>query len=148
MTDEWHRENAGKRGGGQAVRDFDPQIAEQRYVKEAADEMSPDRLFQRRWALTILENSLGRLAEAHSATPEQRALFEALRPFLGFGGTLNARYEDIAAETQIPVGTLKNKVFRLRQQWRELLFEEVGDTLENPDPDAIKAELHELLGAV
>lgn len=98
--------------------------------------------------MAVLENSLEKLAEAHSSTPEQKLLFQALRPFLGFGDSLSARYEDIAAGMQIPVGTLKNKVFRLRQQWRELLFEQVGQTLENPDPEAIKSELQELLGAV
>lgn len=148
MTDAWHRETAAKRGGGETLQSFDPQLAEQRYVQETADQMSPDRLYQRRWAMAVLETSLEKLASAHSTTPEQRELFEALRPFLGFGETLSARYEDIAEQMQIPVGTLKNKVFRLRQQWRELLFEQVGQTLENPDPDSIRAELQELLGAV
>jgi len=48
----------------------------------------------------------------------------------------------------MPIGTLKSKVHRLRERWRELLFEEVGRTLENPTPDEIKGELSELLGYV
>ena len=56
--------------------------------------------------------------------------------------------EQMAEMLGVPVGTLKNQVFRLRERWRELLFAQVAATLENPTPEEIKAELSELLGAV
>ena len=75
-------------------------------------------------------------------------VFESLRPFLGFGSDPAQRYEEIAAGMGTPVGTLKNQVFRLRKRWRELLFEQVAMTLDEPTPDEIRGELKELLGCV
>jgi len=147
MTDEWSRGMAQKRGAG-LVTAFDLQAAEARYGQEDTEQLSPDRLFQRQWALGILDRSLRMLADEYRASPGQIELFEALRPFLGFGGGAEQTYEEIAVRLQTPVGTLKNKVFRLRQRWRELLFDQVGRTLADPTPEEIKDELSELLGAV
>jgi DNA-directed RNA polymerase specialized sigma24 family protein len=146
LADERDRAMAEKRGAGLIV-SFDPAMAEERYSAEPADDLSPDRLFQRRWALTILEYSLELLAEEF-ATQGKADVFETLRPFLGFGADPAQRYEEIAAAMGTPVGTLKNQVFRLRKRWRELLFEQVAMTLDNPTPDGIKGELAELLGCV
>jgi DNA-directed RNA polymerase specialized sigma24 family protein len=137
---------AKKRGAG-LLTSFDVARAEERYSAEPVDDLSPDRLFQRRWALTVLEYSLELLAEEFS-TQGKADVFEMLRPFLGFGADAAQRYEEIAAAMGTPVGTLKNYVFRLRKRWRELLFEQVALTLDNPTPDEIKGELTELLGCV
>ena len=67
---------------------------------------------------------------------------------LGFGSDPAQRYEEIAVATGTPVGTLKNQVFRLRKRWRELLFEQVALTLDEPTPDEIRGELKELLSCV
>jgi RNA polymerase sigma-70 factor (ECF subfamily) len=146
LADEHDRAMAQKRGAAVLV-SFDPAMAEERYALEPADSLAPDRLFQRRWALTVLDFSLQLLAEEYAANG-QAALFEALRPFLGFGAEPGKRYDEIAAALEIPMGTLKNKVFRLRERWRGLLFEQVALTLDNPTPDEIKGELAELLGCV
>jgi RNA polymerase sigma-70 factor (ECF subfamily) len=146
LADERDRAMAKKRGAG-LLTSFDAARAEERYSAEPTDSLSPDRLFQRRWALTILEYSLELLAEEFAAQ-DKADVFETLRPFLGFGADPAQRYEEIAAAMGTPVGTLKNQVFRLRKRWRELLFEQVAITLDNPTPDEIKGELTELLGCV
>jgi len=146
MNDEYGRAHALKRGGG-ILSSFDGAQAEGRYAKEPLDELSPDRLFQRRWALAIVESSLRELREQFEASGKSQ-IFEALRPFLGFGSDPEKRYEDIAVTLGVPVGTLKNEVFRLRKRWRDLLFEKVAATLDEPTPEEIKGELAELLGCV
>lgn len=146
LADERDRARAQKRGAAVLV-NFDPAQAEERYALEPVESLAPDRLFQRRWALTVLDYSL-QLLDAECAAKDQAALFASLRPFLGFGPDPEKRYEDLASTLGIPVGTLKSKVFRLRERWRELLFEQVALTLDNPTPDEIKGELSELLGCV
>jgi len=141
MKDEYGRTDAMKRRVG-VVTSFDGARAEGQYAKEAVDDLSPDRLFQRRWALTVVENALRDLRTEFEALGKSET-FEALRPFLGFGADPGKRYED-----RMPMGTLKNQVFRLRERWRELIFDQVAATLDNPTPGEIKAELTELLGCV
>jgi DNA-directed RNA polymerase specialized sigma24 family protein len=146
MKDEYGRAKAQRRGGA-VLESFDGRRAEGRYAREPVDELSPDRLFQRRWALTVVENSLRELRIEFTALGKA-ATFEALRPFLGFGSDPERRYEDIATSLGVPVGTLKNQVFRLRERWQELLFEHVAETLEKPTLEEIRGELMELLGCV
>ena len=146
LADERDRAMAQKRGAALLV-SFDPAQAEERYALEPADSVTPDRLYQRRWALTVLDFSLQLLEEEYTAK-DQAALFAELRPFLGFGPDPDKRYEAISATLGMPLGTLKNKVFRLRERWRELLFEQVALTLDNPTPEEITDELTELLGCV
>ncbi len=146
LSDQHDRAMAQKRGAA-LLTSFDGTWAEDRYGTEPIDELTPDRLFQRRWAITVLEHSLRLTGEEFSAQGKGE-LFAALRPFLGFGPEPTLRYEELAVTLGMPEGTLKNHVFRLRERWREILFELVGATLENPTPEEIKAELAELLGGV
>ncbi len=146
LADQRDRALAQKRGAAVLV-SFDSTSAEERYAAEPVDDLSPDRLFQRRWAMTILEHSLELLA-AEFAADGKVEIFDALRPFLGFGPDPDRHYEEVSALLGTPVGTLKNQVFRLRQRWRELLFEQVALTLDEPTPEEIKGELSELLGCV
>jgi RNA polymerase sigma-70 factor (ECF subfamily) len=146
LGDEYDRARAQKRGAG-LVTSFDAAQAEERYATEPVDDLTPDRLFQRRWALTLLEETL-RVLEQEFTTSGKAVVFAALRPFLGFGTGAVKSYEELAPELGIPVGTLKNQVFRLRERWRELLFEQVASTLDNPTPEEIRGELSELLACV
>lgn len=146
LADDRDRAMAQKRGANLLV-SFDADQAESRYALEPVDLEAPDRLFQRRWALTVLDHSLQLLGEEY-AQRGQAELFEVLRPFLGFGAEPEKRYEELSVTHDIPIGTLKNKVFRLRERWRELLFEQVALTLDNPTTEEIKSELAELLGCV
>jgi RNA polymerase sigma-70 factor (ECF subfamily) len=146
LADERDRALAQRRGAALLV-SFDPVQAEERYATEAVDNLSPDRLFQRRWALTLLDHTLQSLGKDFTTQGRER-LFQALRPFLGFGPAPENGYDEISATLGIPAGTLKNEVFRLRQRWRKRLFEQVGLTLDNPTPENIKDELRELLCCV
>ena len=143
LRDEFGRATAQKRGG--MVRTFDGERAESLYAREQMDELSPDRLFQRRWTLTIVETSLRQLRQEYEAAGKAKT-FEALRPFLGFTAAPESSYEDLAATLGVPEGTLKNQVFRLRERWKKLLFELVADTLNGPTEEEIRAELQELQG--
>lgn len=146
LGDERDRSAAKKRGAALLV-SFDATLAEEYYREESADNLSPDLLFQRRWALSTLENSMNLLA-GEFADSEREKVFVALKPFLGFGPEPEKRYDEIAVELGIPAGTLKSQVHRLRERWCEILFEQVGMTLEDPTPENIKSELQELLGYV
>ena len=144
LADANDRARAKKRGGGSVLASFDSAWAEERYAGEPADSLSPDRLYQRRWAVTVLEYSL-ELLEAEFTDQGKAKMFVALRPFLGFAPTPPQRYEEVAVALGQPVGTLKNQVFRLRERWRQLLFEQVALTLDDPTPEDIKGELAELI---
>jgi RNA polymerase sigma-70 factor (ECF subfamily) len=146
LSDEHDRARAQKRGAALVV-SFDAAVAVQRFAAEPADDLSPDRLFQRRWAVAVLDQALRLLGEEQAAAGKA-ALFAALRPFLGFGREPEKRYDELAPAFGIPIGTLKSHVFRLRTRWRELLFEQVAATLDDPTETEIKAELAELLGVV
>jgi RNA polymerase sigma-70 factor (ECF subfamily) len=146
LSDQRDRAMARKRGAG-LVTSFDGTWAEERYGTEPADDLTPDRLFQRRWAITVLEHALQLTSEEFSAQGKAD-LFEALRPFLGFGPEPEEGYEEISARLHIPTGTLKSHVSRLRQRWRDIVFEQVAMTLGDPSPERIKAELTELLACV
>ncbi|MDR3405503.1 MAG: RNA polymerase sigma factor [Chthoniobacter sp.] len=146
LSDEHDRASAQKRGAA-VTSSFDAVQAEERYAIEPVDDVTPDRLFQRRWALTLLEQTLQTLAEEYGA--EGKAdLFAALRPFLGFGTGVAKSYEELAPLLGMPIGTLKNHVFRMRERWRALLMERVAATLDDPTPEEIRAELSELIGCV
>jgi RNA polymerase sigma-70 factor (ECF subfamily) len=146
LADDRDRAQARKRGAGLLV-SIDPDGAEERYQREPADLLSLDRLFQRRWALAVLETSLAGIEQEFTARGKG-ALFTALRPFLGFSAVQEEDQETVSARLQIPIGTLKSHIFRLRQRWHEILFEQVAATLDDPTPDNIRSELSELLGCV
>jgi RNA polymerase sigma-70 factor (ECF subfamily) len=146
LADMRDREAAQKRGPG-LLTSICLADAEKSYAREPVEQMSPDRLFQRQWAMTMLESSLGRLRQEF-ADQDKAGLFEALRPFLGFGSSTGGSYEEVSTRLAMPLGTLKSHVFRLRQRWRDLLFQQVALTLDEPTPELIKAELAELLGCL
>ncbi len=146
VSDEQDRAMAQKRGAA-VLTSFDSAEAEERYASEESHDLPPDRLFQRRWALTILERALAILGDEFAAQGKAD-IFGALRPFLGFGPDPERRYEDVAPALGMPVGTVKNHVFRLRKRWREIIFEEVAMTLDDATPEEIKGDLAELLTCV
>jgi len=144
LGNERDRAAAQKRGASLMV-SMDVELAETLYRDESLNDDSPDRLFQRRWALSVLETSMSLLAAQYQ---HKEKIFIELRPFLGFGSKPEKSYEKISEELGIPVGTLKNQVHRLRDRWRDILFEQVGMTLEDPSPENIRNELQELRGCV
>lgn len=140
-----HRDaNALKRGGGREFISLDAQDAEQRLTLEPTDHLSPDREFDRRWALATLEHARRRLNEEFSLSGKSE-LFRQLRPHL-LGDADGLPYAQIASQLNMTVVAVKVTVHRLRQRFGELLREEVSQTLANPaDADA---EIRHLIAAL
>jgi RNA polymerase sigma-70 factor (ECF subfamily) len=138
---------AAQKRGADLVTSFDAAVAEDYYQSTEGNEISPDRLFQREWALTMLGQAMEAL-QTEFSNAGKGTLFDALRPFLGFGPDPVDRYDEISATIGIPVGTLKSHVHRMRERWKALLFETVGNTLDNPTEEEIREELRDLQGYV
>jgi RNA polymerase sigma factor (sigma-70 family) len=138
------RAQAQRRGGGRTIVELDAHEAEARYAIEPADELSPDKLYDRRWAHILLERAQRRLAEQYRANG-QGELFHKLRPILGMARAQMA-YAKMAEELGMNEGALKVAAHRLRERYRALLREEVSATVSAPDQ--IDAELRHLIEAL
>ena len=130
MSNRADYDRAARRGGGRRPLSIDRLDAEGRYAAEPAHGLTAERLFDRRWALSVLDRVLGRLAAEMAARGESRR-FEALRPaLLGDGG--RAPYAAIGATLGIAEAAARAAASRLRRRYRELLREEVAGTLRDP----------------
>jgi RNA polymerase sigma-70 factor (ECF subfamily) len=140
-----HRDaTALKRGGGREVISWDAQDAEHRYALEPPDRSSPDREFDRRWALATLEQVRGQLRNELSVMGKVQ-LFDLLRPYL-CGESEGTPYAQLAAQLKMTTVALKVTVHRLRKRYGELLREEITRTLANPS-DA-EEEIRHLIAAL
>ena len=137
-------ERALKRGGGRAPISIDGPAAEGRYGGEAAHDLTAERLFERRWATTLLDNVVGAV-EAEMARAGKSRQFEALRPAL-LGEGERAPYARIAVEMDISEEAARGAAQRLRRRYRELLREEVARTID--DPSGVEDEIRALFAAL
>jgi RNA polymerase sigma-70 factor (ECF subfamily) len=128
-----------KRGGGQTVVSWDAEAAEERFRAEPADHLTPETIYERRWALALLEQALDRLGEEESGHAQH---FAALKEYL-WGEKSSASYAEIGARLDMTEGAVKVAVHRLRRRYRELLREEVAQTVASHDE--IEQELRHLL---
>jgi RNA polymerase sigma factor (sigma-70 family) len=144
LAKERDKSRARKRGGGQKPIALDGLTAEQRYALEPAEHLSADRLFERRWALTLLEQVLSRLRDEQAAAGRLEA-FEELKEFLLAGGR-GTPYQEVAARLGLSEGAVKVTVHRLRQRYRALLEEEIGNTVASPQE--VEAERRYLLAVL
>ena len=144
MANEWHRNRALKRGSGQPAISLDALSAERRYALEPADGLSADKLFERRWALTLLETVLARL-EAEQREAGRAKLFEELKPSL-IGGGRGTPYSEIARALGLSEAAVKVAVHRLKRRYREILELEIANTVASPEQ--IAEERRHLLAAV
>jgi RNA polymerase sigma factor (sigma-70 family) len=130
LANEWDRARAKKRGGGEAPISLDTVEGERRYQLEAPQALGPDQLYQRRWALTLLDRVLEQL-RAEQLERGKGAFFERVRGFLTSEGAPGST-EAVAAELGTTPGALKTAVSRLRGRYRELLCAEIAETVEDP----------------
>ncbi len=145
LSDQWDRSSAQKRGGGQPLLSFiDTQGADARYRVEPRDERSPEKLFDRRWALTLLDQVLGR-AEQEFRQAGKLELFQRLRGFL-IAGTGEESYAQIGAELGMSLEAVKKAVQRMRHRYYELFREEVAHTV--ADPTEVEEELRYLCAVI
>jgi RNA polymerase sigma-70 factor (ECF subfamily) len=144
LSKQRERDGALKRGGGQKPMSLDFEAGEARYRLEPSHDWTPERIFERRWALTLLDRVVERLAEEYAARGKSR-LFEQLKTCLTDPADA-PKYAQIAAELQMSEGAVKVAAHRLRSRYREILKAEVAETL--ADPAEAGEELRELLQAV
>ncbi len=140
---ERERSRAQKRGGGQAPLAMDFEHAADRYSQEPSTADSPEVLFQRSWARSVLCQVVERL-ELEYRERDQARLFEGLRPVL-VGGEA-AAYRSLAAELGTTEGAIKAAAHRLRQRFRARLQEEIAGTV--GDPREIELEIRDLFEAL
>ena len=127
LINEWKRRTADKRGGRMPPVSLDALVAERLYGREAADLLTPDRLYERSWALTLLEQARARLKEEYAAQSKSKR-FEIAEQYLP-GVTSKVSYAEAARQLGIAEGTLKSDVHRLKQRYRELLRAEIANTV-------------------
>jgi RNA polymerase sigma factor (sigma-70 family) len=130
LANEYDRVRAQKRGGGQRFVSLEGMEPEARYRREPADTLTPERIFEQQWALTLLEQVLAQL-QADMTADGKAALFDALKGHLTGGRA--AGYAATAASLGTTEGAVKVAAHRLRRRYRELLREEIAQTVASPD---------------
>jgi RNA polymerase sigma-70 factor (ECF subfamily) len=144
VANERARDRALKRGGGAVPFSLDAAGAETRLSLEPAHDETPERAYERRWALAIVERARGRLAGEQRRAGRAEA-WEALAVYLS-GDEGRPSYAETAAVLGRSEGAVKVAVHRLRRRFGELLREEVAETLS--DPGEVEAEIGLLLDAL
>lgn len=144
LSNRRDHDRAAKRGGTVSIVSMDRRDAEGRYRRETSHQMTPERLFEREWALALLARVLDRL-EAESVQAGNGVFFERVRPALQKDG-LAPSYREIAKELGMSADAVRGAMRRVRLRYRELLRDEVGRTID--DPKAVDEEIGELLVAL
>jgi RNA polymerase sigma-70 factor (ECF subfamily) len=140
MANEWNKAQTRKRGGGQTLLSLNDDSAENRYRLEPAEKATPESLFERGWALTLLEGVLARLEEEYRREGKQ-AWMEAMRPALTTDrGAID--YAEMASKLGITETAARVAVHRLRQRYRQLIRAEVASTVASPEE--VEAEMRHL----
>jgi RNA polymerase sigma-70 factor (ECF subfamily) len=142
MASEWRHEHRQKRGGGAVVFSLDAQAAEDRYQFEPPDPVTPETIFERRWAETVLDRVLDRLEAEYRG----HALgFENLQPYLVEDkGT--APFASAASRLGVSEAALKAVVYRLRCRYGEIFREEIAHTVGRPEE--VEEEIRHLLAVL
>jgi RNA polymerase sigma-70 factor (ECF subfamily) len=141
LANEWDRTHRQKRGGAIAPLSLDWHGADTRYQIEPADNLTPDKIYDRAWAVTLLERVIGQLRDENNDNP---ALFAQLKPFLTMGRG-EIPYAEAASATGLSEGAIRVAVHRLRRRYRELLRQEISQTLS--DPAQVEEEMRTLFTA-
>jgi RNA polymerase sigma-70 factor (ECF subfamily) len=144
LSSERRRERAEKRGGGRPLLPLDFEQGEERYLKEPADTDTPERLFERRWALTLLETTLARLHDEYGESGKG-ALFAALQPHL-HGDSDRMPLAELAVSLGTSPEAIKVAAHRLRRRYRDLLRQEISETVDSPEE--VDDELRRLMNAL
>jgi len=126
LANDWHRRNALKRGGGQPVLEWDALDAEALYTLEPADPRDAETLYDRRWAMDLLERALTKLHQDFAASGEG-ATFAILRSTLTDQG--GPPREELARRLSMTEGALKVAVHRLRHRYRAAVRGEIAQTV-------------------
>jgi RNA polymerase sigma factor (sigma-70 family) len=140
MANEWNKAQAQKRGSGQPLLSLNDDAAEHRYRLEPVEKATPESLFERGWALTLLEGVLARLEEEYRSEGKHTWM-EAMRPALTTDrGAID--YAEMAHKLGVTETAARVAVHRLRQRYRQLIRAEVASTVASPEE--AEAEMHHL----
>jgi RNA polymerase sigma-70 factor (ECF subfamily) len=145
LSDQRNKAGAQKRGGGKVFISLDEFAVQSVHELEPADtRLTPDQVFERRWAQTLMEQALKRLRDEYSAEGKVE-LFEQLKDFQpGTHGPVT--YADVGTRLRLSEGGVKSAIHRLRQRHREILREEIAHTV--TDPEEIAEEVRHLIEVV
>jgi RNA polymerase sigma-70 factor (ECF subfamily) len=143
LINEWDRARRQKRGGGVPALSLDWSDADTRYQVDPADTLSPDKLYDRAWALTLLEQVVAKLREENIAEG-RGGQFEMLKFYLMVDKN-DIPHAEAAAALLMSEGAVRVAIHRLRRRYRELLKQEIAQTLS--DPAQADEEMRALLGA-
>ena len=144
LANEWDYKNRQKRGGGCQTISLDSESAESRYSREPAHDGSPDKLFERSWAMTLLESVLSQLRQEY-AGQQKEGTFEKLKGYL-IGEHPGLTYHEVGQELNMSEAAVKVAVYRMRQRYEALIYEEIAHTVTSPDD--VQDEIHRLLRAI
>jgi RNA polymerase sigma-70 factor (ECF subfamily) len=144
LHNRWRSAQASCRGGGQRVLSLDLSDAESRYVHEPTGPATPEELFERQWALVLLDNTLAKLRDEYAASGKA-ALYERLKEHLG-GGPEAIAYREIAAEIGTTEAAVKVAAHRLRRRCRQLLRQEIAETVVSSEQ--VDEELRDLFSVL
>lgn len=147
IADAVKREHALKRGGSAEMLSIDAAAAEGWFACEPAERETPETLYHRRWAMLLLERALDSLEAERTAAGQGEAM-QVLRPFLSLTAYGAATYDEAAKQLGWTPNAARVAVFRLRARYRVLLLELIAATLHDEDPEAVEAEMRELLAAL
>ena len=144
LAKQWRDASRLKRGGGQQVLSLDVAAAEDGFQHEPADQMTPERLYERQWALALLDLAMDRLRQEWAAVGKE-TLFATLQGFLS-GERKSITCAQAAFELGMSEGAVRTAVHRLRQRYGEILRAEVAQTLSRPED--MEDELRHLLAVL
>jgi len=144
LADEWDRSQAQKRGGERKVLSLDIEDGETRYSREPANNLLPEKLFERYWALEVLKQAMARL-KAEYVTANKIELFDYLKTYLTAEQD-SIPYRDAAARLNMTEGAVRVTVHRLRQRYGEFVREQIAQTVTTPEQ--IEEEICELYAAL
>lgn len=144
LSNERDRERAQKRGGGRQLISMDGEEADQRYRLEPVSDLTPEKIFERRWAMTLLERTLNQLRdECVAAGTGDR--FDQLKPFIT-GGAKDQSYRQAAAALDMTEDAAKALAYRLRKRYRQHLRDEILQTVSTPQQ--VDEEIRDLFSAL
>lgn len=141
LANDYDYRRAQKRGGGRTILSLDEEQSEGRYVSEPATQDTPERIFERRWALAVLDQALAAL-RLEIASAGKTKEFELLGQFLSREAE-PGEYAQVAAQLGMSANAVAVGVHRLRQRYREVLRECVANTLQ--EPGQVDEEIRQLL---
>jgi RNA polymerase sigma-70 factor (ECF subfamily) len=144
VSGQHERDRALKRGGGHHKLSIDLELAEGKYALEPVSDLSPERIFEKSWALSILEQTMAQLEAEFKSTGKQE-LFNRLKVYLGGDGE-SVPYRDVAVDLDMTEDAIKAAVYRLRRDYRRFLRNEIAQTVTSDEQ--IDEEIRDLFVAV